>query len=109
MAEVQITVNGRVYHMACDDGQEEHLLTLADYVGGRVAELAQNMGQVGDARLLVMASILIADELSDLRAEFDDFRQQMEARLSHAEDALADRLNSLAERLEAVASDLDAP
>lgn len=109
MAEVQITVNGRVYHMACDDGQEEHLLNLADYVGGRVAELAHDMGQVGDARLLVMASILIADELADLRAEFDEFREQAEARLTRSEEVVAERLDSLAERLEAVASDLEAP
>lgn len=109
MAEVQITVNGRVYHMACDDGQEEHLLSLADYVSGRVAELAENMGQVGDARLLVMASILIADELSDLRAEFDELREHTEARLTQSENMVAERLNSLAERLEAVASEVDAP
>ena len=60
MAELDIMINGRSYAMACDDGQEEHLMSLAHHVGERVRDLAASYGQVGDARLLVMASILIA-------------------------------------------------
>ena len=108
MAEVEITVNGRGYLMACDDGQEEHLANLGRHLGNKVRELTQSYGQVGDARLLVMASILIADELYDLRAELDELRQRFETRYADNEAAIAERLDALAERLEAVAAGLEA-
>ena len=52
MAQVSITINGRGYQIACDDGQEEHLRRLASYVDRRVAELVAAMGQIGDQRLI---------------------------------------------------------
>ena len=64
MAQVDVTINDRSYRIACDDGQDVHVTQLADYVDRRVQELVSAVGQVGDARLLVMASLLIADELS---------------------------------------------
>ena len=102
MAEVEVTINGRSYLMGCDDGQEEHLLTLAEDVGRRVEELVASVGQVGDARLLLMASLLIADELYDVRAEVEGGHPQ----LVDIEADLADRLDLLAQRLEAVAAHL---
>lgn len=108
MAEVEVTINGRSYLMGCDDGQEEHLKALAAYVGARVDELAAAVGQVGDARLLLMASLLIADELSDLRAEMEALRDDAERQLAEAEADLADRLDHLAERLETVAAAVQA-
>ena len=51
--------------IACDDGQEAHLKRLGNYIDKRIAELVASVGQIGDARLLVMASLLIADEMSD--------------------------------------------
>ena len=94
--------------MACDDGQEEHLLALSHQVGSRVEELANSVGQVGDARLLVMTSLLIADELSDLRAEVDELRSEAERQIGDLEDRLAGRLEALASRLENVADDIEA-
>ena len=108
MAEVDVVINGRSYAMACDDGQEEHLTSLARYVGDRVRDLAESYGQVGDARLVVMASILIADELSDLRAELDEVRRTVQDRLAATEAATAEKLDALAARLEAVAAGLEA-
>ena len=61
MAQVDVAINGKSYRIACDDGQEEHLLQLAAFVDQRVQELAASVGQIGDARLLVMASLLISD------------------------------------------------
>ena len=103
MAEVEVTVNGRSYLMGCDDGQEEHLLALAEDVGHRVDELVAQVGQVGDARLLLMASLLLADELYDVRAEIDGHAPAYDAR---GEEQLADQLELLAERLETVAAQL---
>jgi len=65
VAQVRLNINGRSYEVACDDGQEDHLARLAAYIDERVGELAEAVGQVGEARLLVMASLLIADELHD--------------------------------------------
>ena len=65
MALVTLKINDRSYEMTCDDGQEEHLHKLAEHVDERMRELAGSVGQVGEARLLIMASLLLADELYD--------------------------------------------
>lgn len=62
MGEVTITVNGRPYRMACEDGQEPHLRGLGADLANRVQELAGQVGKVGDAQLLVMAALIAADE-----------------------------------------------
>ena len=72
MKVVDITVNGRVFQVACDDGQEKHLIDLASQIDKKVEDLASKMGQVGDARLILMAGLLIADELSESREMIDE-------------------------------------
>ena len=67
MASVEVSINGRFYRIACEDGQEERLIRLAGSVDEKVSSLVEQVGQVGDTRLLVMASLLIADELDDAR------------------------------------------
>jgi cell division protein ZapA len=74
MAQVSVRINGRHYQVACEDGQEAHLQKLAAYIDDRVAELVRDVGQVGDARLLVMAALLIADELADAYDELEELR-----------------------------------
>ena len=70
-AQCSIIIHSRRDEVACDDGQEAHLSQLAAYVDKRVGELVAAVGQVGDARLLVMATLLVADELSDAYAEVE--------------------------------------
>ncbi|MAR78678.1 MAG: cell division protein ZapA [Rhodospirillaceae bacterium] len=65
MAIVDVEVNGRSYQIACDDGQEEHLKKLSIKINKIVKDLVDSMGQVGDARLILMAALLLADEISD--------------------------------------------
>ena len=106
MAEIDVTVNGREYRIACDDGQEEHLFQLADYIDRRVAELVTSLGQVGESRLLVMASLLIADELSETLTELETRKKppsggDAAARLAALTEAVAARIESIAARLEA--------
>lgn len=105
MAQVTVTINNRPYEIACDDGQEAHLRRLADYVDNRVEELVASIGQVGDARLLVMVSLLIADELSDAYTELDKLRASNEgvAARMDKEEALTSTLESLAGRIETIA------
>ena len=69
MAQVDVSVNGQSYRIACEDGQEDRLVDLATMVDEKVLELVNQIGQVGSNRLLVMAALIIADELVDLKNE----------------------------------------
>ena len=114
MAQVSVTINDRKYEIACDDGQEAHLARLASYVDKRIGELVTREGQIGDARLLVMASLLVADELSDAMAEMDGLKARLTAlekggghnggpaapELVAAMDEMSVRIEAIADRLE---------
>lgn len=67
MGQVSITLNGRMYRLACEEGEETRLVELATHVKERVDQLTLEFGNVGDERLLLMTAILIADELWDTR------------------------------------------
>jgi len=111
MAQIDVTINGRNYRIACDDGQEDHIVQLADYVDKRVAELVSAVGQAGEARLLVMASLLIADELSEAFAELQakgEAKSEPGETVARAEASLAAATEALAARIEAIAARLEA-
>lgn len=116
MAELTVTINGRNYTVACEEGQEEHIGRLAGYVKVRVEELVESMGQIGDARLLLMASLLVSDELSDAYAELAAVQADSNGPAAPGNGNGADgaenvaaRLEQLAERVEAIAARLEAP
>jgi cell division protein ZapA len=67
MAEVNISINGKQYGIACDDGQEQRVLDLANFVDGRLKEIAAAGAGANDSHLLVLTSIVMADELFDAR------------------------------------------
>ena len=69
MGQVTVTLNGRTYRLRCGDGEEERLIALADHVRGKLDTLVAQYGQAGDDRLLLMAALLIADELWDARTQ----------------------------------------
>lgn len=71
MGQVTITLNGRTYRLKCGDGEEGRLLDLSGHVGGHIDRLVAEFGQIGDDRLLLMASLFIADELWDARARLE--------------------------------------
>jgi cell division protein ZapA len=101
MALIKLTVHGQDYEMACDDGQEGHLRKLAEYIDEKVQGLAESAGQVGEKRMLVMASLLIADEL------FDAYRQIHGLSTKSDNDSqLAVAIDSCAQRIEAIATRL---
>lgn len=109
MGQVSLSVNGRQYEVGCDDGQESHLYQLADYVNSKVGELVGGTGQIGEARLLLMASLLIADELMEARANFQSGgrggeatpqdRDSLDEEVGIHLESLAGRLEDIAERL----------
>ncbi len=112
MSELNVTINDRNYAIACEEGQEEHIGRLAGYVKVRVEELVESVGQIGDARLLLMASLLVSDELSDAYAELAAAQTGGEATIEPTfveTEGLAEKLDSLAERMEAIAARLEAP
>ena len=67
MAQVTVTIDGKSYRMACDEGQQEHLLDLAQRFDRYVSHLKESFGEIGDHRLAVMAGIMVMDELSELQ------------------------------------------
>jgi cell division protein ZapA len=79
MGQVTVTVNGRTYRLRCGDGEEERLIALATHVGERIDELAAEFGQVGDERLLLMAALLMADELWEVRERLDQLETKTTA------------------------------
>lgn len=109
MAQVTVSINERKYTVACDDGQEAHLSRLGGYIDRRVSELVAAVGQIGDAKLLVMVALLIADELSDVYAEIETLKSggKNAAAAADAEDRLDRSLNRLAERIESIAERLE--
>lgn len=116
MSQISITINGRDYSIVCDDGQEQHLSRLAEYLDKRVAELVDSVGQIGDARLLLMVGLLIADELSDAYAELASQRGDADAvsltAPANGESAqlaaeMAGMLEAASRRIEAIAARLE--
>ena len=67
MGQINVTIGGRSYPLACRDGEEERLTSLAAHVDAKAAELASAIGQMSEPRLLLMSAILIADELFDVK------------------------------------------
>src|SRR5262249_50426526 len=65
MGEVSVSVNCRLFKIACHDGQEPRIRRLAQYVDAKVGDFVGRVGQVGEAKLLLLAALVIADELSD--------------------------------------------
>ena len=106
MPEVDLTINGRSYRVACEEGEEERLSGLGAYIDDRVEALVAQIGQVGDARLLVMTSLMIADELAEAYAALS------EAGIPIPEDgeprsAIEDRKTALARRIEDAAARIE--
>ena len=117
MAQVAINIAGRVYRVACDEGEEEHLGELAKLVDGKIGGMRQQFGEMGDQRLTVMAAVTIADELSEsrrrvseLEAELAEIRGDVSSVLRGRDewlDRIADSLSDAAARIETAAQDLN--
>ena len=117
MSQVTVTINGRQFRMACEDGQEDHLLQLAADLDRRIAKLRSSFGEIGDTRLTVMAALTLADELAETGDKLRRLEQELAAlqdvRVASAEHATATQaavaaaLNAAAERIETIAGRLN--
>ena len=103
MAEVAVTVNGHIHTLSCGNGQEARLRRLAQLVDARIADFVAAVGQVGEARLWLLAALTLADQLSDLSEAAQAERNRGEAALASAADAV----DGLSKRLEAIAVGLE--
>ncbi|GAN80268.1 cell division protein ZapA [Acidocella aminolytica] len=105
MAQVTIRINGYAYTVGCEDGQEEHLAKMAGEVEQRVTHIKAIGGQSGEARLLMLASLLLADELHDVKT--NGGAQITPPPVPAKEDGeRRARLRRVAARAEEIASDL---
>ena len=104
MKLIMITLNGRTYQIACEEGQEDHVRALAADIDGRIGDLVRTIGQVGEARLLVLVSLLMADELAEARSRAATSAPAPEASAPAA--GFGARIESLAQRIDGVAQRL---
>jgi cell division protein ZapA len=116
MAHVTVTIGGRSYRLACNEGEEPHLEGLARQIDEKIAEIRESVGEIGDQRLVVMAALTIADELFEARrivgelerkaGERDDIHGAIRREADEWAGALADALGDASRRIEDVASSL---
>jgi len=116
MGQVNVTIIGKTFRMACDDGQEEHLESLGRQLGDTIEVLRSQFGEIGDQRLTVMAAITLADQYSEAdrrvaeleaevaglqesRAALTEKAETRETEIVEALDSLSGRLETLAARL----------
>jgi cell division protein ZapA len=117
MGQVNATIAGRQYRLACEDGQEDHLLGLAKELETRIIDLRRKFGEIGDTRLTVMAALVLADEkaemaqkmrkLEDELVALEDARSASVERARAASDAVVGAFNSAAERIEGITRKLN--
>src|SRR5208283_618254 len=107
MAQVSLTVNGCSFAITCDDGQETRIRRLGQYVDAKVAEFVGTLGQVGEARLLLLAALVIADELADANEALQQQARAQPADAGAAEDVAASGVHGIAQRIESIAARLE--
>ena len=106
MAQVTLRINGYAYTIGCRDGEEQHLTAMGREVEQRIDTIKTSAGQSGEARMLVMASLLMADELHELRHRL---AATPSATPANGEARLGRRLSRMAKRAEEIAAGLEAP
>ncbi len=125
MARLEISLNGRPYTLACEDGQEARVRQLAAFVDSRVAEVASDRSTGSEAQVLMLTALMLADEIFDMQGELDALRRAAPgvepapatatartaapAANGHAfeEEAVVNAVDSLAKRIEDIAARLE--
>jgi cell division protein ZapA len=110
MGQVSVTLNGRSYRLECGSGEEAHLTGLAEYLATHLDTMKHKFGQVGDDRLILMAALMVTDELWEARRQIEEMKialaESKRDRSSADETAravqaeLATRMSAAAQRLE---------
>ncbi|MBO6509490.1 MAG: cell division protein ZapA [Roseibium sp.] len=116
MAQITVTINGKSFRMACDDGEEDRLMGLAGRFDGWINELKGAFGEIGDQRLTVMAGIMATDRVSELERKISALEEELSAakqqqvaaldNMSQNEQELSKAVNLAAARIESLADGL---
>jgi cell division protein ZapA len=107
MAQILLRINGYAYPIGCEDGQEQHVQAMAAQIEERIARVKAMGGQSGEARLLMLAALIMADELHDLRVELQEARAaKLPPRDPVRDLARSRQLAQLAEQAEGIAARL---
>jgi cell division protein ZapA len=116
MAQVSVTVAGKSYRIGCNDGEEAHLVALAELLDSKIAELKESFGEIGDMRLHVMAALTFADETNELKKRVDRLESEIaalqaeaaarDARTKQESEEFAAALDAAAQRVETAAKKL---
>jgi cell division protein ZapA len=104
MAQLTIDINGRPYTVGCEDGQEAHLREIATLFDKQVRQVSSEVGQLGETRLFLMGSLLLADELHDLKLRF----AHVQAELSRLQNDQAQIEERAVKALEAATAKIEA-
>lgn len=123
MAEVKLAINGRLYGIACDDGQERRVSMLGRYIDARLKDIARAGGASNESHLLVLTALVLADEIHDLREDLENTMRALRlknlesakrdpespsaAPAPKAEDQIAEALQKISKRLGALAERLE--
>ena len=105
MSQVSVTIDGRKYRLACNEGEEARLELLAGLIDDKIGEMRASFGEIGDQRLVIMAALTIADNLTEARDAVAAERKRSEDAEKRAQ-ALASRLDELGSRVESIAARL---
>jgi cell division protein ZapA len=109
VGQVSITIRGRQYQIACDDGQEAHLARLGRYLDEQSQQLAVNTGSVNDTMMMVMVALTVADELSEATAKLEAQNSVGKTAQDKIDTGTAALLSGLAKRIEDIAVALERP
>ena len=106
MAEVNITINGRSFGISCEDGQEQRVLDLSQYVDSRLKDIAKAGAASNEAHLFVLTTLLLADEIFDLRNDVGSMSQNLQSAQANQNEevAVAGAIEDLASRIDRIAS-----
>jgi cell division protein ZapA len=107
MGQVVVTVNGRAFPLNCADGEEPRIRRLAQYVDGKIGEFVKTHGQIGEARLMLLAALVIADELSDTNDMVERGRAVGVGGGTEISGAVVSGIRGIAQRIESIAARLE--
>jgi cell division protein ZapA len=117
MAQVTVTIDGKAYRKACDEGQEQHLTDLATRFDRYVGHLKEQFGEIGDLRITVMAGIMVMDEVSELTRRLAGLESELEslrgnrdtvlAATARTEETIAAALSEVSDRIRGITEKLN--
>ena len=105
MSQVSVTIDGRKYRLACNEGEEARLESLAGLIDEKIGEMRKTFGEIGDQRLVIMAALTIADNLAEARDEAAAQRKRSDDAERRA-NAIVSTIDELGSRLESIAARL---